>query len=71
MKQYRITWRHELIILAKDDKEAIRVWEETNLKLSGTSTAEINREGKSLYIEDGYVEEKSFDCISDKREVRR
>ncbi len=52
MEEYRITWRHEVYVLAENDKEAKEAWE--NVKLGSLEDEEH-----------GFVEMNSFECVSD------
>ena len=56
MKEYRVTWRHEVFIEAESDLEAIEAWQAIEL---GNLDNDPNRESH------GFVEVTTFECITD------
>ncbi len=52
MKVYRITWRHEVVVVAENDKQAKEAWENVDLD-------NLNMECHE------FVEGVSFECVTD------
>jgi hypothetical protein len=61
VKDYRLTWRHEVTFKAEDDEDAKQVWE--SLLLGELDNQEEVHIANDLSHE--FVETVSFECVSD------
>lgn len=59
LKEYRVTWRHELSLLAHSDNIARQTWE--GIDLDDLEKAQED----GLVVEYGSIEEVSFECVCD------
>jgi uncharacterized protein with ParB-like and HNH nuclease domain len=61
MKEYRITWVHEVLIEAENDDDARDIWEEINIHdIDGDFES-----GEKSLLTAGFVEDRSFECVTD------
>ena len=62
MKQFRKTWRHEVIIEAKNPKEAKQIWENIDL---GKLNREVDNKKISSHewVEDSCFEDEDYNLL--------
>lgn len=73
-KEYRVTWRHEVVFRAEDDKDAREKWQGIHLGYleDALNPDDTELEGGTPILSHEFVEEVSFECLTDDyREVGR